>query len=117
MYPDVFGNDFLFHTDAVVNLPTDVSVIIMSMLNLQKHCSNYVNVKSAVLLQQAYALMLWATLRASLSGTFLQGRKDVVNCSLEFGTEHDWFFHIGLPQWDTVDSEIKIPCWEPRADK
>ena len=23
----------------------------------------------------------------------------------------------GLPQWDTVDAEIKIPFWEPRADK
>ena len=31
--------------------------------------------------------------------------------------EHDCFLHTGLPQRDTVDAEIKIPCWESRADK
>ena len=24
-------------------------------------------------------------------------------------SEHDPFFHTGLPQWDIVDAEIKIP--------
>ena len=50
------------------------------------HSRFNIDIITTVLFQQAYALMLWA-----------------------------WpffFFHTGLPLWDTVDAEIKIPCWK-----
>ena len=52
-------------------------------------CRFSIDIITTVLLQKAHALMF----------------------------EHDRFLRTGLPQRDTVDAEIKIPCWEPRADK